>query len=236
MRFAFIVLILSVLVLMPEFALGALNIPTLLYPTASDSPVWKGRIGFKWQTNAPFSQYNINLPSGEALKETTASLEKTITGLSIGKYSWAARSCSNVEGTDCGGWSPTKAFEIAPAPDEFSGGLIPCGREVDDTSTPGYDESEPCGIQHIFLLLKNLLDFILWKVSLLVLLILAVITGATSYFSFGGPNALKRIKTVFKSFFVGFLILMFAWFGVNLVLNLLEFQTQLFGKWWEIFF
>jgi hypothetical protein len=233
-----IVLMLGALGLIPGFAFGALDAPILLYPTASDSPVWKGKIVFKWRTDSAFSQYHINLPNGEALEETIASLEKTTTGLQIGEYSWAARSCNSSQGADlnCGAWSAIEAFEIAPAPDEFSGGLIPCGREVDDASTPGYDESDPCGIFHIFLLLKNLLDFILWKVSLSVLLILAVITGATSYFSLGGPNALARIKTVFRSFFVGFFILMFAWMFVNIILMLFGFQFKFFGKWWEISF
>lgn len=220
----------------PIFVLGALDAPTPLYPTASDSPVWKGQIKFQWQTDAPFSQYHINLPNGEALEEILASLEKIITGLPIGEYSWAARSCSNTEGTECGGWSAIQTFEIAPAPDEFSRGLISCGRNVDDTSTPGYDESDPCEIKHIFLLLKSLLDFILWKVSLATLLVLAVITGATSYFSLGGPNALARIKTTFRSFFVGFLVLMFAWMLVNIVLMLFGFQSEFFGTWWEISF
>ncbi|MDP4007109.1 MAG: hypothetical protein Q8P55_00740, partial [bacterium] len=74
------------------------------------------------------------------------------------------------------------------------------------------------------------------RVSLFVLLLLAVITGATSYFSLGGPNALARIKTVFRSFFVGFLVLVFAWTFVNIILMLFGFQFEFFGKWWEISF
>ena len=236
MRIAFIALLLCVLVFAPGFAFGEFDVPTLLYPTASDSPIWKGKIVFKWQTNAPFSQYHINLPSGESLKKTIASLEETTTGLSLGQYSWAARSCGNIGGTDCEAWSPTQAFEIAAAPDEFSGAFIPCGRSTDSTSTPAFDESEPCGIQHIFLLLKNLLDFTLWKLSLFILLVLAVVTGAVSYFSFGGGKILVRIKSIWKSFFIGYFIALFAWFGVNLILNLLGFQAKIFGQWWSISF
>lgn len=219
------------------FILGVFDAPTLVYPKASNSPVWKGRIEFSWNaTGAPFYQYHINLPNGESLEETATSLKKTTTGLPIGNYSWAVRSCDTSPGTDinCGGWSTTEVFEIILAPAEFSGGFIPCGREIDDASTPGYDESDPCGVSHIFLLLKNLLDFVLWKLSLFIILGMAVFTGAISYFSFGRGKILVSIKSLWKSVFIGYLIALFAWFGVNLVLNLLGFQTKIFGQWWQL--
>lgn len=124
---------------------------------------------------------------------------------------------------------------IAMQPPSAGTGLVPCGRLANDDATP-YDETEKCELKHAGFLLQNLLDFILWKVSLFVLLLLAVITGATSYFSLGGPNALARIKTVFRSFFVGFLILMFAWMLVNIILMLFGFQFEFFGTWWELSF
>ncbi|MDO8474118.1 MAG: hypothetical protein Q7S62_00995 [bacterium] len=236
-RFIGIVLILGVLVFDPGFVFGALDTPTLLYPTVSDSPVWKGKIEFRWNaTGAPFYKYFIDLPDGSAKTAIVPSSLVTIYGLEPGTYHWRVSACDDGQGAGCVVWSGDETFEIVLAPAEFSGGLIPCGREVDDASTPGYDESDPCGISHIFLLLKNLLDFVLWKVSLFVLLILTVITGATSYFSLGGPNALARIKTVFRSFLVGFLVMVFAWMLVNIILTLFGFQSKFFGKWWEISF
>ena len=91
-------------------------------------------------------------------------------------------------------------FAFGELDTEVSGGFIPCGRSADDASTSAFDESEPCGIQHIFLLLKNLLDFALWRLSLFILLVLAVITGAVSYFSLGEGKILVRIKSIWKSF------------------------------------
>lgn len=222
---------------LPTLILANLDAPTLQYPTASDSPVWKGKLEFRWNaTGAPFYKYFIDLPDGSAKTAVTSSSLVPIHELEPGTYHWRVSACNDSQGADCGPWSKDAVFEIAFAPTEFSGGLIPCGREIDDASTPTTDESKPCSIPHIFLLLKNILDFILWKVSLFVLLILAVITGATSYFSLGGSNSLARIKTVFKSFFVGFLVLMFAWMFINILLMLFGFQSQFFGKWWEISF
>jgi hypothetical protein len=156
----------------------------------------------------------------------------------VGKYKWAVRSCLD---ESCSVASPA-LLQDAPIwtlaalqPPPTGVGLVPCGKPTNEPATP-YDETDSCQPKHILLLLQNLLDFILWKVSLFVLLILAVMTGATSYFSLGGPNALARIKTVFRSFFVGFLILMFAWMFVNIVLMLFGFQFEFFGRWWEISF
>jgi PKD repeat protein len=159
----------------------------------------------------------------------------------MGQYEWKTLSCldDRCEGppetkttwsNDGVGW---KLSALQPL--SAGAGLVPCGRLSNNDATP-YDETEKCELKHVGLLLQNLLDFILWKVSLFILLVLAVITGATSYFSLGGPNALARIKTVFKSFFVGFLILMFAWMFVNIILMLFGFQFEFFGTWWELSF
>lgn len=156
----------------------------------------------------------------------------------LGEYRWQVASCLDKE---CLVQEPAN-LDTAPrwtftaVEQAASGqGLVPCGRTANDPHTP-YNEREACQLKHVGFLLQNLLDFILWKVSLFILLILAVITGATSYFSLGGPNALARIKTVFRSFFAGFLILMFAWMFVNTVLVLFGFQFEFFGTWWELSF
>ncbi|MBI2123700.1 MAG: hypothetical protein HYU04_00385 [Candidatus Wildermuthbacteria bacterium] len=174
-------------------------------------------------------------------QEATVSSNSFTLPYCMGKYTWAVRSCLN---NDCSGPAETRSGfsnnsipwtlrAVQPPPTGV--GLVPCGKLTNEPATP-YDETDSCQPKHILLLLQNLLDFILWKISLFVLLVLAVMTGATSYFSLGGPNALARIKTVFKSFFVGFLLLMFAWMLVNIILMLLGFQPEFFGRWWEIQF
>lgn len=159
----------------------------------------------------------------------------------MGRYEWKVLSCLDKE---CLGPAETRttwsnggaAWKLtALQPLSAGAGLVPCGRFSNDDATP-YDETEKCQLKHAGFLLQNLLDFILWKLSLATILVLAVMTGATSYFSLGGPNALARIRTVFRSFLVGFLILMFAWMFVNIVLMLFGFQFEFFGKWWELSF
>ena len=214
---------------------ASLDPPTLVYPTSEDSPVWKGQIRFQWETTAPFSEYHINLPTGESEGKIISSLQKTFTGLPIGEYSWVVRSCGDAQGAGCGEWSELQVFKIAPAPPGTTGGLIPCGRQYDDTiATPGIDESEPCRISHLILLLKNVLDFTLWRLGLIIIAIMAVLTGAVSYFSFGRPEIILRIKSIWKSVFIGYLIALFAWLAVNVILNVLGFEVRLFGTWWQL--
>lgn len=155
-----------------------------------------------------------------------------------GMYTFAVRSCLD---KDCTVATPstlasaTHQTLTAIQPPPSGVGLVPCGKLSNEPATP-YNEVEPCQLKHAGFLLQNLLDFILWKISLFVLLILAVTTGATSYFSLGGPNGLARIKTVFRSFFAGFLMLVFAWMLINIILMLLGFKFQFFGRWWELSF
>lgn len=154
-----------------------------------------------------------------------------------GEYGWVVRSCADKECVLATDWSQSQLWTFTGKESliEEQSGLVPCGRNKNDPATP-YNEKESCDLRHLGFLLQNLLDFILWKVSLFVLLVLAVITGATSYFSLGGPNSLTRIKTVFRSFLVGFLILMLAWMFVNIVLMLFGFHVEFFGRWWELSF
>ena len=233
MRFFPVILLASVLILIPALIFGALNTPDLVYPTEKDSPVWKGQIKFQWNTTAPFSEYHLNLPSGESEEKVIGSLQKTFTGLPVGEYSWAVRSCNNAQGTGCGDWSATQTFSIIPAPLEVTGGLIPCGRQYDDPLTAN-DESKPCGFSHIILLIKNVLDFVLWRLGLLIIVALAVFTGFFTYFSFGAPDIGVRIKTLWRALFVGYLVLLFAWVIINVVLGALGFQVQFFGSWWQL--
>lgn len=209
--------------------------PVLVYPT-EDSLVWKGVVEFTWEsTNAPFYEYFISLPSGQGNTGITGSTFYRTYDLELGSHRWSVRSCSNQEGTDahCGAYSEVREFEIVSPPPELLGGLQICARAYDNPATP-FEEHEPCKLKHLGLLLQHVLDFVLWKVSLFMLVVLAMIAGVTSYFSFGSPNTVARIHAIFRSFFVGFLLAMFAWLLVNVVMVLFGFQFEFFGRWWEI--
>ncbi|MBI2644351.1 MAG: hypothetical protein HYW95_02510 [Candidatus Wildermuthbacteria bacterium] len=114
-------------------------------------------------------------------------------------------------------------------------GLVPCGTTQNNPETP-WDETESCGLKHVILLVKNLLDFVLWKAVPLIIVLLAAATGAILYFSFGGPETIARAKSIWKAVGAGALIILLSWTFVNLLLGLLGYSIDIFGRWEEIKF
>jgi|GEM_PF-6349771 len=149
----------------------------------------------------------------------------------LGQYTWQVNSCYDSRCTKVE-TGPTWSFTAVPRPSSGIG-LVPCERNSFNVETP-YDERESCQFKHIGFLLQNILDFVLWKLSLIILAALAVLTGASTYFSFGSPDALIRIRAVFRSYLYGVLLLLFAWMIVNIVMALFGFNIEFFGRWWEL--
>ena len=239
MRFFGIALLLTFLAVLPNAVLGALEAPLLTHPVEEDSPVWKGQVKFEWEsTSSPYYRYSIDLPTGEQLSDTIGNTSVTIRSLAIAEgYRWRVSSCDAKGDTSCGPLSSTHTFSVVAPPKEAVGGIVPCDRLYDDTyTTPNIDESAPCGLSHTILLVKNILDFLLWQIGALAILIMAVFTGAFTYFSLGRPEILLRIKNVWKSVLVGHLLALFAWAIVNVILRVFGFNVALFGNWWELAF
>ena len=66
---------------------AVLSIPTITYPKSSDSPVWAGKIEFKWSnTGADYYKYHINLPSGESREGITNVNSYVFYDLELGNY------------------------------------------------------------------------------------------------------------------------------------------------------
>lgn len=234
-----------------------LNPPSNLGPESGKLPAilkWDSALG------ANFYQYKVfysAMTSGETLEECylppgqskqiipesgnppiTSKTEFKLSNLCLGEYTWRVRSCFDKDclvNTDPD-WtqSPAQAFTaIADAP--LYAGLVPCGRTAynDNPSTP-YNERESCQIKHFGFLLQNIFDFILWKLGLLVLGLYSIMSSVIAYFSLGRPNTLARIKSIWKSAGVGYLIMFLAWTIINLIMAIVGYQVQLFGRWFEL--
>jgi len=225
--------LITVLALAPIIILAVnLDTPTLSYPTAKDSPVWKGEIRFIWAgSEANFYQYQINLEDGTSRGDIIRGTSKTIQDLPLGNHSWAVRACQDSESKNCGSWSKTESFQIVSAPEELLGGLVPCGRQYDNPETKYINEAKPCQFSDLFVLLKLVLDFVLWKLGLIVIVLLTVLAGLVSYFSFGGPGTIVKVKSILKSAVTGYIIILLAWLATNLILRLLGYAM---GDWWII--
>ncbi|GEM_PF-6461437 len=130
---------------------------------------------------------------------------------------------------DDGQLSAFEEISITPPPH----GLVPCGVDRNNPDTP-WNETEDCALRHTFLLIKNLIDFTLWKLVPLIVVIMVVATGAIFYFSWGSANTLATVRRIWRYIGMGVLILMFSWLFLNFFLGILGFDINVFGRWTEI--
>lgn len=153
----------------------------------------------------------------------------------LGDYQWRVRSCLDKDCKIATDWaeSPVWVFTAKEPPPPPFAGILPCGRKSDISSTP-YNERESCQLKHLGFIVQNVLDFLLWRLGLIVLGILAVVSGVISYLFLGGPNTLTRIRSIWKAAGMGYGIMLLAWFLINLFLAFIGFQVEFFGRWWEL--
>ena len=231
-----------------------LNPPSNPNPTSPDGQLFVPGV-LSWNPNPGASFYQIKIANstidpaetleGCETKEGAQIVPPTIVSeprfyfgeLCQGKYMWQALSCWD---KDCvltapANWSDAETWTfsaVAPPPPEEKG-LLPCGRRSDNLDTP-YNEREPCQLKHAGFLIQNILDFLLWRLGLIIMAILAVVSGVTSYFSLGSPNTLVQIKSIWKSAGIGWIIMLLAWTFINLIMRLTGFQVEFFGRWWQL--
>jgi len=232
-----------------------LNPPTDLTPGDEEKFSLPGTLKWEPDDGANYYQYQISytaIAQDETLEECNEKLQQQqlfqppypivsapsffLNERCAGTYEWAVRSCAD---RSC---ILATAWQDSSPPWKFTGvepigagglGLVPCGKLTSNDATP-YDERESCQFKHIGFLLQNILDFVLWKLSLIILAALAVFVGASTYFSFGSPDTLTRIRAVFRSYFYGVLLLLFAWAIVNIIMVVFGFNIEFFGRWWEL--
>ncbi|MBI4101518.1 MAG: hypothetical protein HY443_00960, partial [Candidatus Nealsonbacteria bacterium] len=154
----------------------------------------------------------------------------------LGNYQWRVRSCLNNDCSVATDWSQSSVWNFnGLTPASTAAGLVPCGRtgSKDNPATP-YNERESCQIKHLGFLLQNIIDFLLWRLGIIVLLLFSVMSAVIAYFSLGGPGTLDRIKAIWKSFGFGYGIMLVSWILVNLVLTIAGFKVEFFGRWFEL--
>lgn len=153
--------------------------------------------------------------------------------LALGNYIWQVRACLDENCQDAGPWA-TYNFNLTQSEEckDSSVSLVPCGRNCDSSATP-WNERKPCQFQDIFYIFKNILDFILWTMVPLVLVLLAMASGIIYYLALGDTNKISLVKKIWKSAGIGCLIIFGAWSAITLLLLFLGFQINLFGRWWQ---
>jgi len=115
------------------------------------------------------------------------------------------------------------------------GGLVPCGRVTDDFSTPGIDESQPCGFCHSFQLVHNIINVFLFPFVPAIGGLLLVIGGFSFFVGGGNPATVSRGKTIIVGTVIGLVIVYSAWLVINTALDFIGIASWTgLGTWWEI--
>lgn len=112
------------------------------------------------------------------------------------------------------------------------GGLVPCGRE-DDNSSTRWDETKPCNLCHLVLMIQLIIDFLL-KLSAVVALFAIVLGGLLYIFSSGNQSRMESAKSGIKYALLGFVIIFIAWAMVATVLAILGYIDPLNGEWYIV--
>ena len=103
--------------------------------------------------------------------------------------------------------------------------LVPCGT----ADTP------PCEFCHIFVLLSNILNFILFCITPLVAALMIIIAGVWFLATGGSPEFYSQAKSVLTAAVIGLVIVLAAWVFLNEFLVALDIAEWTGLKtWWEI--
>jgi hypothetical protein len=74
---------------------------------------------------------------------------------------------------------------------------------------------------HFFVLLDNIIDFILFQLNILVTLCLFVYIGILYYFGGDDPSKIAKAQGTFKTMIIGLFIMYGAWLFITLFLNVI---------------
>lgn len=108
-------------------------------------------------------------------------------------------------------------------------GLIPCGGKGEP----------PCQLCHLFVLLQNIINFILFQFVPPLAVLMIVIGGVMFFFAGGNPASAERAKQILTATIIGLVIIYASWMLVGTILSaigLSDFGVGLVGpdKWFQI--
>jgi len=125
-------------------------------------------------------------------------------------------------------------FSITPLTADASG-IVPCGRTVNDPSTPDINEANPCTLCHLFIGIHRIIE---WGFKILTFVAIAslVAAGIIYIVSTGSEKLMETAKNFAKHTLMGFAIVLGAWLIVNYSMILLSKKSDLglgIKKWNE---
>lgn len=115
----------------------------------------------------------------------------------------------------------------------FYGGLVPCGRKVDDPNT-AIIENAPCTLCHLFVLFKKIVDEIVVPYVFLLAVLMIVVGGIILQTAGGDPGKIGQGKKILKAAIIGVIIILVAWLIVDTIIVFLTPADSPFQAWHTI--
>lgn len=123
-------------------------------------------------------------------------------------------------------------------------GFVPCGKslciggELQDgkciNCSPFANSFVECEICHLFIMLDDIVDFILLKIIPTVGIIILIAGGIMFYFAGASPQTFSKAKSILTSAIIGLVIVYCSWLIINTLLDILEVAEWTGLKtWWE---
>jgi len=129
---------------------------------------------------------------------------------------------------DCDDTRPDATPEEAH--DCFAGGLVPCGRHIDDPNT-NINETAPCSLCHIFVLIKRIIDFATGVIAFPILVLMIIVGGITWITAGGSESRISRGKEIIKTAVIAIIILLAAWLIIDTIIVFLTPAGALWQNW-----
>lgn len=107
----------------------------------------------------------------------------------------------------------------------LANGLVPCGE-------PG----NPCELCDLFVLLDNIVDFVLTKIIFPVAILLLIIGGFMFFFYAENPQRVEQGKSILTATIIGLVIILTAYLLVGTFLEaigLANWTQDIYRNWWE---
>lgn len=121
-------------------------------------------------------------------------------------------------------------------------GFVPCGKKVCLGSNLQNGKCVPCSqtafinceFCHLFIMLDDILDFLLLRIIPILATIMLIIGGIMLYFAGASAEAFSTGKNILTSAVIGLVIIYCSWLIVNTILNILGIAEWTGLKsWWE---
>ena len=97
----------------------------------------------------------------------------------------------------------------------WAAGLVPCGLSEDDIGTKNIDESAPCSLCHLYVLVQNVLDFMMWTIAPIVAVLAVGWAGFNIMISGEQPGLRAKGFGIIKTTVIGLAIMFAGWVLIN---------------------